>query len=367
MSVRSRINELIDSKNLSDAIKTIELRHTDITTADVLSVHHLIQKLIDAKEPLQILHVLSYLRKSPVFLSSGDFSSVIKSLIRLNSIEATKQFLLESMETKHISECQVLLAFIEGSIDCGSLDNAFEIINHMNKIKIPLNERSWESILSWFSKKDAIVHAAGCLKIMSLPELKSKRIWEDFIASCVRSKNQLLAIETVHEISIKSDKSLSFLIWNLLLKKVVDDSDVPSFEICKILDKAIELGIIIESDILSQSLIRLVIAEEQDKVVPYLKNMKNSVSPFVVSRLISKLIDMNLPREALEISNLVVLENFGPQVTVDMLEITNEKLKWILKHQQMQMIKFMKRKKEIEETNKVEQVPDIDDEEFVFL
>ena len=149
---------------------------------------------------------------------------------------------------------------------------------------------------------------------------------------------------------------------------------MPEFEICKILDTIIELNIQLNEDALSQSITKLVLTREERKIVGYLKNLKNSVNTFVMSKIISKLIDMNIPREALELSNLVVQGAFGPQVTVDNLELTNDKLKWILKHQQLQMIKFMKLKKQMDESHIVYETlakeiknEEDEDEEFVFL
>lgn len=368
MSVRSRINELIDSKNIEDAQKTVEIRFSEISTADLQSVYFLTQKLIENKQSADAISVLFHLRRSSVFLSTSDFCSLLKGLLRVGTIHQCKSLLSSFIEEKVIIETQAPLVFIETASEKTDFDSAFDIISALDKRKVPLNERFWESAISALCKNDAVVHASSCFNLITMPALKSKRIWGEFITACIRSHNFQIALETVEKIGLVSDKSLMAEWWNLLLKTIVDDSEMPCFEICKILNKVVEIGLVLNGDAFSQSLIRLVLGREEGKIVGYLKNLKNSVTSFVTSRLITKLIDMNLPREALEISNLVVQEAFGPQVTVDNLEIANDKLKWILKHQQLQMIKFMKMKKNLEVHNPPSEIQEeLDDEEFVFL
>ena len=368
MSVRSRINELIDSKNLEDAQKTIELRSSDITTSDLQSIYYLINKLIENKQPSSAICVLQYLSRSPVFLSASDFSSLLKGLLRVGTIEHSKHLLLSFIEQKIITDTQTPLVFIESACEKREFDAAYELICLLSSLKVPTNERFWESTLQHFTNKDAVVHSSYCLKLLTLPALKSKRIWSEFITSCLRTHNFLLAMSTVEEIALVSDKSLGHEWWNLLLQKIVEDSEMPCFEICKIFDRVVELGVRINADALTLGMGRLVVGEEERRVVGYLKALKSSVSSFVMSRIITKLIDMNIPREALELSNLVVQEVFGPQVTVDNLEISNDKLKWILKHQQLQMIKFMKISRNVEEKKEAGgEAEELEDDEFVFL
>jgi hypothetical protein len=368
MSVRSRINELIDSNNLKDAIKTVEIRYGDITTGDLMSIYTLCQKLIDNKQPLDTINVLHSLKMSSMFLSTSDFCSVLKNLLRSDVITQTKELIFTLFEKKVLKDSQAALVFIEKVNEKGEYDTSLDIVSFMNTLKIPLNERFWETTMESFARKEAVLHASQCLRLMGLPAIKSKSIWEKFISACLHSHNVLIAISSVYDQGLVFDKSLACEWWNLLLKKVVEDSEMPCFEICKILDKVYELGIELNQSVFAQSLIRLVVGKEESKIIWYLKSLKASVTPYVVSRLISNLIDMNLPREALEINNLVVQEVFGINVNIDTLEITNDKLKWILRHQQLQMIKFMKIIKSNEDTKaKSQDLEEIDEEEFVFL
>ena len=368
MSVRSRINELIDSKNLDSAVKTVEIRCKEITNSDLLSIYTLIQKLIEIKQASDALLVLTDLQRAPVYLKGSDLCSIIKNLLRSGLINQCQILIIDLIEKKFINDTQAPLVFIENATEILEFDSALKIISALTQYKIPLNERFWESVLECLTKNDAVIHSAQCLKEMTLPALKSKRIWENFFIACIRTHNIMLAISTVHDIGLVSDKSLGNEWWNLLLKKIVEDSEMPFFAICQILDKVIELQIKLHDHTLAQSLIKLVIGEEEYKIVGYVKNLKGSVTSYALSRLISQLIDMNIPREALELSNLVVQEAFGPSLTIDKLEITNEKLKWILKHQQLQMIKFMKIKKQVDDQKiSLEKNYDLEDDEFVFL
>lgn len=360
MSVRSRINQLIDSKNLEDAIRTVESRAKEITTADLLSLTTLTQKLIDVKEPKLAILVLEYLEKSPVFLNLSDFSIIIKGILSIGTVDQVKSIIIHFLENKIIKDIQGVLSFIEGAVDRKEYDSAFEVIQKLIECCIPINERTWEMIISCFNKKDAVLHSAQVIKVS---EIRSKRLWQDFFRSCIKNKDLLLAINLVNEVTLKSEPTFSSEIWNSLLEKVVEETELPCFEICKILDKFISYTFVIDPHILTQALIRLIIGEEQSKIIAYLKQLKGSVNIFVASKLLSKLIDMNLPREALELNNLIVLETF-PLISVEKLELSNEKLKWLLRHQQLQLIKFMRIQK-TEENKKVEE--DLLEDEFVFL
>ena len=367
MSVRSRINELIDSKNLQDAIKTVEIRCADITEGDILSVYLLIQKLIGNKEQSSAIAVLDSLKNSSVFLSPSDFSSVIKGLMNIGSTEPVKGLILSFIDRNIIKESQAALAFIESSADKNEFEAAFEVLSLMCKLSIPLNERAWERIVFWFSKKQALVYVSQSLKIMGLPAVQSLRIWEEFIGACLKSRNFLLAFDCVLEVTLVYDKSLSYQCWNALLAKVLEDSEYSSLEICKVLDKVIELNVEVNGNALAQALRKLVMGKEEERAVNYAKIMRNRVNALVLSGLISKLVDENKPKEALEICNLVVLETFGPLVTMEKLEIPNEKLKWILKHQQVQMMKYMKITKTDEDPNKAQDRDELNEEKFIFL
>lgn len=360
MSVRSRINELIDSKNLQDAIKTVEIRSGEITAADLLAITTLTQKLIDTKEPKSAIKVLEHLSKSPVFLTLSDFSLIIKGIISVGTVDQAKSLITNFLDFKIIKDVQGVLSFIEGAIDRKEYESALEVIKKLTDLSIPINERNWELIISCFNKKDAVLHSAEVIK---LSKIRSKRLWQDFFTSCIKNKDLLVAINLVNEVSVISDPTFSTEIWNALLEKVVEEAELPCFEICKILDYLISYNLIINHHILTQALIRLIIGEEQSKVILYLKQLKGSVNVFVASKLLSKLIDMNLPREALELNNLIVLEVF-PLITVEKLELANEKLKWILRHQQLQLIKFMKIQK-TEECKRAEE--ELFEDEFVFL
>ena len=362
MSVRSRVNELIDSKNLEDAIKTVELRRNDVTTADLLSITTLLHKLIENKYPLKVLKVIEDLSKAPVFLTSSEFSSIIKGTLELGITDSIKQTLSSLVSSKTIKDCQFLMSFIEGAIDKLDFDAALDIINLIPVACIAISERNWESIISYFNKRDAIFHSAQVFKLVR-PQLKSKRVWQDFIVSCIRNKNMIVAIELVHDVALTSEPSFGTELWNILLEKIVDESEMPCFEITKILNFAVTLGFIVQPDTLTKALTRLIIGEEQGKVIGYLKQLKSSATLYVVSKLLSKLIDLNLPREALELNNLVVLENF-PLITVEKLELTNEKLKWLLRQQQLQLIKFIRLQKN-EDLAKADD--ELCEDEFVFL
>ena len=209
MSVRSRINELIDCKNLEDAIKTVEHRRQEITTGDLLSLYSLMQKLLDNKQPIDVISVLRNLEHSPVFLSTSDFCSILKGLLRTGPIELSKSLLLYFLEKNVINESQSSLIFIESATYQKEFDAACDIISQLSLKKIPLNERFWESAISYFDKNDAVVHSARCFKLMTLPALKSKRIWEDFLTACIKSHEFLIAFSTVYEIALSSDKSVS--------------------------------------------------------------------------------------------------------------------------------------------------------------
>ena len=207
MSVRSRIDELIDSKNLEDAQKTIELRRSDITTSDLQSIYFLANKLIENKQPSNAISVLQHLSRSPVFLGSSDFCSLLKGLLRVGTIDQSKQLLLSFIEQKIITDTQTPLIFIESACEKGEFDAAYDLICLLFKLKVPTNERFWESTVLSFTHKDAAVHASYCLKLLSLPALQSKRIWDEFLTCCIRTHNFLLAMGTVEEIALVSDKS----------------------------------------------------------------------------------------------------------------------------------------------------------------
>jgi len=353
---------------------TVELRASEITTADLQALNTLTQKLIEAKEPKMAILVLEHLKNSPVFLSLSDFSIAIKGILSIGTVDQAKYVINEFLDSKTIKDIQGVLSFIEGAVNRSEYDSALEVIQKLICCCIPINERNWELIISCFNKKDAVLHSAEVIK---LSQIRSKRLWQDFFTTCVKNKDLLVAINLVNEVTLRSESTFSTELWNSLLEKVVEETELPCFEICKILNYFISYTFIINPHILTQALIRLIIGEEQSKVIPYLKQLKGSVNVFVASKLLSKLIDMNLPREALELNNLIVLETF-PMISVEKLELSNEKLKWVLRHQQLQLIKFMRiqksedNKKNEEDNNKKNSKDEDEeallfDDEFVFL
>jgi hypothetical protein len=291
-----------------------------------------------------------------------DFSSVIKGILSIGSPEMAKDTILTLIRNKTVKDIQFLMSFIEGSVDRSDFDSAFEVIQQVPLSCISINERNWETIISCFNKKDAIIHSTQVFKLVR-PQMKVKRVWQDFIVACIRNKNLILAIDLVHDVALTSEPGFSVELWNVLLEKVVEEAEMPCFEICKILNFAVNIGFVIEADLLTKALTRLIIGQEQGKVIGYLKQLKSSVNLFVVSKLLSKLIDMNLPREALELNNLVVLETF-PLISIEKLELTSEKLKWLLRQQQLQLIKFIRLQKTEELVKNDEE---LFEDEFVFL
>jgi len=90
--------------------------------------------------------------------------------------------------------------------------------------------------------------------------------------------------------------------------------------------------------------------------VPYIRLFKKDITRNLLSNLISSLIDKNLAKEALEIENLVVLDFFGQQISIESLNLNNDKLKWIVKQQQLQIIKLIRAIRQPEE-EKVKAAP----------
>ncbi|CAG9325147.1 unnamed protein product [Blepharisma stoltei] len=380
MSLRSRINELLDSKQTEEAVRTIQRRSQEITSSDLQSIYYLIQQALDYKQADLAVAALKAFEKSPVQLDPYDFKSCIKNLLRVGTLDQGLDIMITYIEAKIIKDAKAALVYIESALEVQGFEQSFALIMKLIEKKIPLIEQFWEATIKGYLRKDGIQHAGQCLRLLEPPVLDCLRLWEEYFDRCIAGNLFEAAYETVIEVSLKSNRRTSEKWWNSLLKKASLSSSTSGYDVSRILNQINEVQLQIEDDSLLCAFSKFVKSSESDKIVPYIRLFKKDITRNLLSNLISSLIEKHLAKEALEIANLVVLEFFGQQISIESLNLNNDKLKWIVKQQQLQMIKLMRAVRQPEEEKeKVKAAPlceedkskmstdPLEEDEFMFL
>lgn len=306
--------------------------------------------------------VLKALEKSTARLYPYDFKSAMKGLLRVGTLEQGLEVMYTYLDSDIIKDAKTALSYIEPAIEAGGFDEAFEVLKKLRQRNIPFIDSFWETVIRSYLRKDGIVHASMCFKMIEYPLLDLYQLWDEFFDRAINCDFLDLAYNTVQELSLKTHKNSQNKWWNMLLKKVSANSYTTDKDVFKIIEQIQAFDIEADEDSLTFAFSKLIKSGEQAKIVSLVKDLKRNITPNVISNLISSLIDKNIAKEALETANLVVQGYFGDKISIEKLTLANEKLKWVVKEQQLQMMKFMKamRKPDIESSEESE-------DEFIFL
>jgi len=120
------------------------------------------------------------------------------------------------------------------------------------------------------------------------------------------NNNYEIAYETFREVSPSANRTTSGKLWNALLKKVAVNSCTSTYDVCKILDQFAQTQLEIDEEPLLSAFNKFIKNGESERIVPCVRQFNKFISNNVLSNLIASLIDKNLPKEALEIANMVV-------------------------------------------------------------
>ncbi|CAG9332907.1 unnamed protein product [Blepharisma stoltei] len=363
MSLKSRLNELIDLNEYAEAALTLQRRKNELIDSDLPLIYSLVQLSLEAKQSEIALQILKSIEKLSVCLYPDDFESAIKGLLRIGTLEQGLEVMISYIDNGTIKDAKTTLAYIKPAIEVGGFDQAFNLILKLSHSNIPFIDSFWETVIKYFFRKDALTHTSQCFKMLGYPSLDSVQLWDEFFDRAISRGVVDLAFNTTLEISVKAHKNSANRWWNMFLKKISANSSSSIYDLYRIIDQILSLDIEADEESLGLAFSRLVKDGECGKIVKIIKDLKKSMTVGVISNLISSLIDKNIPKEALETANLVVQGFFGTLITVDKLSLSNDKLKWIVKEQQIQMMKFMKAIKESSGESSSEDA----ENDFIFL
>jgi hypothetical protein len=327
-----------------------------------------------------MLVLKSHLKINPVYLRGYVKEIAIKGKTNLSF-----EILCAYIKKNRINDGSDLLGFIDIAAERKEGDLVLQLMQYSKDYFLTTDETYWvsamqRSIIKSLTRAGLIEHASEAMKFVAESGTISDFVWQPYIEECFTCNKHEVVYSTLISLD-RTNLALTTRVWNMLLRYIGKTSDIEETWITVVLDYIVLMPELkVDEAVLTSVLAKLISMSRSSGLVHYLKLTKASVTSFVVSSLLTSLIDKNLVRDALEIVTLIVTNYFGPNVSLSNLSLNAAAWQWVVKEQQHLITKLAKKsivnfQGQTEQEAKVHAVTESvlfnvevsDDEDFVFI
>mmetsp|Transcript_19893 Transcript_19893/g.36709 ORF Transcript_19893/g.36709 Transcript_19893/m.36709 type:complete len:386 (+) Transcript_19893:3045-4202(+) len=344
MDFSSEVTLLVNSNRLDDAVLRITEGFSKLTPSDNHLLDKLIENLIKVNRTDEVAQILIEILKSPLKISSIFLQGYVKSIVLKGKTHLGFNVFSSYIKKDRIKDASDLTGFIDVAAGRGEGGMVLELMQLARDYFLTTDESYWRSVTKSLLRAGLIEHASDAMKFVATSGVISEFVWQPFIEECLNTSQHDLLFRTLTNLG-STNAALTTRVWNLFLRQIGKTSGVEEEFIKLVLDYLIQKlpSVKIEEATLTSVFTKLISLSRQSGLVHYLKQMKTSVTTFVVSSLLMSLIDKNIVRDGLEIVSLAVNGYFGPNVSLSTLSLNALAWQWIVREQQLQISKFGKR------------------------
>lgn len=356
MKLSTQLRELIDSNSFREAVQVLEASPENVTSSDTVVVYHLTQGCLNNQLPELAARVLLALTKSSARLMPYDFESCLSGLIRTNSLEIALKIALDYIDSHITKDPKEVLIVITEAIARKEPEKAFSLLLKIKDSGLPMTTYFWETCIKGFLRYDCLTYVSKCLMLSISSLINNESIWKQFYEKCIHSGNLELAVHTIKQLLSMAPENSIQRLWNVLLVCIARHTHSSGLDLVTVINEINTLHMGINPEGLDLVLKRLLEIGDMQRILSCLKRLKASVTAKILTNVVSGLIDYAQYGQALEVVELIVSEVFPSGVDIENLTLSNEKLKWIIKQLQLQIIDA-----------KESQVEEEEDDEFILI